>query len=199
MSLSTPTEKINTLFDMLTRRFGEYQLKDGQVLASIKTTWSLSVGRYRMKSLTAAAGEWATRAKFNNWPSEAEFMAILREMGSEPEHQTDARNAVWVNAQNVFANFHRQLMDDPRIDNEIVGHVALQAVLNEVVRAEAPGSRGKSFQQLGTEAVLRGDLPAHWNAIANAVLARHRKAVSGYFEHRAMHGAYSANTRYLAG
>lgn len=197
--MNTPQNKIETLFDGLTRRFGIMPLKDGQDIKSVKATWALSVGRYKQESLFTAATEWAANSKYNTWPSEGEFLSILRGMGSEPERETNSREAGWKSAEETFYAWHRRVVDNPQVQGEVIGHLQLNDVLADVIRAYWPESRGKKFGRLGTEAVLRGDLPDKWDALASAVMAAHHRGREGYRDYVLTHGVKNANTEYKYG
>jgi hypothetical protein len=197
--MKTAQEKIDALFDGLTRRFGTMPLKDGQDVKSVKATWALSVGRYKQESLFTAATEWAATSKYNTWPSEGEFLAILRGMGSEVERGHDSRETSWKNAEDTFYNWHKGIMERPAVNGEIIGQLQLNDVLADVIRSYWPESHGKKFGRLGAEAVLRGDLPQSWNKLASAVMEAHARGREGYRDYVMKHGVKTANESYIYG
>ncbi len=92
-----PEDKINDLFIALTERYGAYELAQGQSMDRIGDSWAASVGRYPMKDITMALGQWVRSSKKAVWPEEGQMLELLRSF-SRPE-QDDATPEEWRQAE----------------------------------------------------------------------------------------------------
>lgn len=79
------TAKLAALWEMLTKRYGEFLLKPGQKESAIKQSWVYSLGAYSHSDLTMAARRFITSSKYERWPNDAELLEILRSFFAEPE------------------------------------------------------------------------------------------------------------------
>lgn len=185
--------KIETLFAALTHRYGRPEMKDGQSMQAVFDSWCVSVGAYSQDDIMAALRSWTQVAKYEKWPTEAQFLEMLRtNVMARPERAGARMDMGWKEAeQDVGAWYRREILGPSptgwfpfTVEEAVVAFVASKAI---------SGSR-ETFAQSLTRLWLKGSIQNEWDRFKTDWIARANAGKANYHDRVAEKGVRYANT-----
>jgi len=186
-------QKIQTLFASLTQRYGTPEMKDGQSMAAVFDSWCVSVGSYAADDIMAGLRSWTQQSKHDRWPTEAQFLEILRvNVMARPERQTGQAPAGWKDAEQEVSFWYRREVTGLPPEGWFPFTVE-EAVIAFVASKRPSGSR-ETFAQSLTRLWLAGVIQSEWEAYKGRWIAKANANKVSYGSAALSRGVRFANT-----